>query len=57
MKLKSRLDWEMVRDRAKAVLVFDPENKGASELLGGAESSTRTRYGHAEPALELLWTY
>ena len=48
----SRLDWETVRDRAQAALVFDPENSEALELLSGAEraltaSDTAPR---AEPA-------
>ena len=33
----SKLDWETVRDRAQAALVFDPENPDALELLSGAE--------------------
>ncbi len=38
----AKLDWETVRDRAQAVLVFDPNNKDASELLDGAERSLAT---------------
>ena len=48
----SQLDWETVRDRAQAALVFDPDNSEALELLSGAEralaaSDTAHR---AEPA-------
>jgi hypothetical protein len=35
----SRLDWETVRDRAQAALVFDSENPDALELLSGAEKA------------------
>ena len=33
----SRLDWEVVRDRAQAVLAFDPDNSDALILLTGAD--------------------
>ncbi len=33
----SRLDWEVVRDRAQAVLAFDPDNRDALILLTGAD--------------------
>ncbi|MCH8206858.1 MAG: protein kinase [Chloroflexi bacterium] len=33
----SRLDWEVVRDRARAVLVFDPDNRDAQGFLAAAE--------------------
>jgi len=35
----SKLDWETVRDRAQAALVFDSENPDALELLSGAEKA------------------
>ncbi len=37
----SQLDWETVRDRAQAALVFDPDNSEALELLSGAERGGR----------------
>ena len=33
----SQLDWELVRNRAQAVLAFEPDNSDAADLLNAAD--------------------
>ena len=45
----SALEWGVVRDRAQAVLAFEPENVDALDLLSAAEWSLRSGSGSAQP--------
>ena len=39
----SQLDWELVRNRAQAVLAFEPDNSDAWDLLNAADWATGIR--------------
>ena len=45
----SALEWGVVRDRAQAVLAFEPENVDALDLLSAAERSLGSGSGSSSP--------